>query len=70
MNLFGKWWRRAIPEPVHVEIPPEPGTGEQASPERQAKRERAIAILGDRWCLAGTRQKQIAKLRNDGADLT
>lgn len=52
-----------------AEILPEPGTGEQVSPERQAKRERAIAILGDRWCLAGTRREQIAKLRNDGADL-
>lgn len=70
MSLFRRLFHRAVPEPRMAEIMPEPGAGETTSPERQAKRERAIAILGDRWCLAGTRQEQIAKLRNEGADLT
>ena len=60
MSLF----ERQAPAPTMVEVRPgsvEPHPLGAASLE--AKRKRAIAHLGSRWCLAGTRKDQIEQLK-------
>ena len=56
MSIFD----RAAPAPLMVEIPPNSiRPSAYAARRLEDKRQQAIAILGERWCLASTRKAQI-----------
>lgn len=57
-----------VGDPAEVDIAP--GSLEKpAADAHAAKLQRAIALLGDKWCLADTRKEQIEKLKSEGWDL-
>lgn len=57
-----------VGDPAEVDIAP--GSLEKpAADAHAAKLQRAIALLGNKWCLADTRKEQIEKLKSEGWDL-
>jgi len=54
-----------LPEARRLVIPPGLRLSKGAPARARAKRARAIAFLGDRWCLAGTRAAQVARSKNE-----